>query len=418
MFGGSRSGDVSTPATLRRRLVAAAGVNSLGDGLVLAAFPLLALHATRNALLIAGVAVASRLPWLLVALHAGAIVDRCDHRRLVAVVEGLRAGIVAGVAAWALAGNGTVPIEALYVAAFLVGVGETAVGAAMRATVIEVAAGEELVATNGRIAAARTAGTRFIGPATGGVVFSLSAALPFFGDALSYIGSAVLLRSAIPRDGSRRPARQTTVGADVRSGLKWFLGNPALRILSVVVSSFAFCQAMVLAVLVLFATGRLHLGAVGYGILLAVAGIGDVIASLCARRIFRRLGSYLTIVLAGISAAGGYLLLSSTSDTIIAGLALVLEAAATSLGNVATLSARQRLIPRERYGLVNNAFRMPITGLIPLGALAGGALVATVGFHATFLLAGALQLAVLGSMALPLRRVERPVPALLGDTAA
>jgi MFS family permease len=404
LLGGSRSDTVTTMAALRRRLVAAVAVTSVGDGLVLAAFPLLALRATHSALLISGVAVASRLPWLLISLYSGALVDRSNRSQLVAAVDLARALLVAGIALWAL--SGTVPIAAIYVAAFLVGVGETAVSAAMRATVPEIAPGDELVATNGRVGAAQTAGTRFLGPATGGVIFSVSRAIPFFGDALSYVGSAALLSSAIPADARRAQRRETSVWADVRSGLRFFLANRGLRILSVVVSSFAFCQAMVLAVLVLFASSKLHLGATGYGVLLTVAGIGDVLAGLLARRVFRLIGSYAMIMVAGVAAAGGYVLLSSTSDRVVAAIALALEAAATSLGNVATLSTRQRLIPRERYGLVNNAFRMPITGLIPAGALVGGLLVTAIGFHYTFLTASGIQLAVLASMALPLRRVD------------
>jgi Na+/melibiose symporter-like transporter len=396
---------------LRRRLVGAAAVTSLGDGLVLAAFPLLALRVTHNPLLISGMVVAARLPWLIVALPAGAFVDRSDRRRLVGIVDSSRAVLVAAVAVAALVG--TVPIEFLYLAAFLVGVGDTLVSACMRATIPEIATGDDLVETNGRIGAAQTAGTRFVGPGIGGLLFSLSTSLPFFGDAASYVGSAVMFRSAMPRVEHPRTEPGFTIWRDVRTGLRWLFSSPSLRVLMVVISSFAFCQAIVLAVLVLYATSVLHLGATGYGVLLAVAGAGDVLASLFARRIYAKLGTFGSIATAGVVAAGGYLLLAFTTDAVLAGLALVLEASATSLGNVATLSTRQRLIPRERFGLVNNAFRMPITGLIPLGSLAGGALVVAAGFRVTFFSAGVLQLAALGVMAVPLRLIgsEPPEPA-------
>jgi hypothetical protein len=176
----------------------------------------------------------------------------------------------------------------------------------------------------------------------------------------------------------------------------------------VVVTSFAFCQAMVLAVLVLYATQVLGLSDVGYGICLAVAAIGDVGASLLARRIHARLGAYKTILLAGAGAAAGYILLSSTTVVIVAVVALALEAAASSLGNVATLSARHDAIPSARFGVVNNVFRMSVTGLVPIGALVGGLLAASIGLRATFLIAGGTQLASIAVTARPLQRLVRP----------
>jgi Na+/melibiose symporter-like transporter len=300
----------------------------------------------------------------------------------------------------------TLPIEALYAAAFLVGTGETVVSAALRATVPLLAEGDVVVSTNGYVNAARTTGTQFAGPAIGGVIFSAAASVPFLGDALSYVVSAVLLRTTIPDNPALLTRSTTTIWADVKEGMRWFLANRTLRVLAALVTSFAFCQAMVLAVFVLYATRNLHLHATGYGILLAVAGVGDVAASLLARRIHARLGPWVTVVVAGIFAAGGYLLLSSTSSAYVAALALAVEAAATSLGNVATLSIRHRLIPNERFGLTNNAFRMSVTGLIPVGAIVGGALTATIGAPHAFMIAGVIQLVAVAVAAIPLRRAE------------
>lgn len=393
----------TTGTSLRRRLVAATAVSSVGDGLVLVALPLLALRSTTSALLISGLLVAARLPWLVVALPGGALVDRVDRRRLVTAVDVARALVVAAVAAGTLVT--VLPVEVLYGAAFLVGAGETLVSTAVRASVPLVGAEHDVLETNGKVNAARTAGSRFAGPGLGGLVFAVAASLPFLGDAVSYLVSAAILGTALPRGGQGADRPPSTLRADIGTGLRWFAASPLLRVLAGVVTAFAFCQAMVLAVLVLYATEDLHLGATGYGLLLAAAAVGDIAASLLARRIHDRLGAYVTIVVAGAAAAAGYLLLSWAATAYLAGGALALEAAATSLGNVATLSARHRIIPAKRFGLVNNAFRMPVTGCIPLGALAGGVLASVLGFHQTFLLAGMVQLAVLGLLARPLRRV-------------
>ena len=73
------------------RLWAASGVTNLGDGLTLAAAPLLAASLTRDPLLVAGLTFAQTLPWLLFSLVSGGLVDRLDRKRVIAVAGALRA---------------------------------------------------------------------------------------------------------------------------------------------------------------------------------------------------------------------------------------------------------------------------------------------------------------------------------------
>jgi Na+/melibiose symporter-like transporter len=229
--------------------------------------------------------------------------------------------------------------------------------------------------------------------------------LPFIGDGLTYLMSAFLFRAAIPVRPHSRSRGEVSLVADVRSGLRLFLGNRSLLVLAAAVSTFAFCQAMVFSVVVLYATRVLHLHEIGFGLLLCVAAIGNIASSLMASRVRNALGSVGTVIGAGIVAAGGYLLLGGTRNVVLAGLALTLESTGTGVGNVATFSLRQALIPVERFGLVNNAFRTCLSGIVPLGALIGGALTTSFGTRTTFFVAGTFQLVALALMAFPLRGV-------------
>ncbi|MBO0747019.1 MAG: MFS transporter, partial [Acidimicrobiaceae bacterium] len=166
--------------------------------MVLVALPLFAVTLTTDPVAVAGLAVASGLPWLLVAIPAGALADRIDKRRLVFGVELSRAALLA-LLATAIA-TGEIDMAVLYVAAFLIGVGETFVAAVTRSVVPLIVEDHSIPTANGYVFAAETAGERFAGPALGGVLFSAAAAIPFIGDAVSFVGSAVLLRSALPRD--------------------------------------------------------------------------------------------------------------------------------------------------------------------------------------------------------------------------
>src|SRR5580704_5734002 len=197
------------------------------------AFSLLALKLTSHAVLIAGVAIASRLPWLFVALPAGAIVDKVDRRRLVVTVDLLRAAVLGVVAIGALTHR--LDLAEVYAAAFLIGAGETVVAAASRASIPLIVRAENVPSANGNLLGAQTFGLRFAGPALGGFVFSVAAAIPFFGDSISYLFSAALLRRAIPATTDPVRASAVHVTADIRAGLRYFLGTPVLRIVAGVV---------------------------------------------------------------------------------------------------------------------------------------------------------------------------------------
>ena len=94
----SRLVETVFPARLGRSfrwLVASSWASNLGDGLMMAAGPLLVASQTHNPMLVAGAAWPP-LPWLLFGLVAGALADRLDRRLMVMVMDALRAIVLAG----------------------------------------------------------------------------------------------------------------------------------------------------------------------------------------------------------------------------------------------------------------------------------------------------------------------------------
>jgi Transmembrane secretion effector len=93
------------------RFVAASGMTNLADGVAVVAWAWLASLLTRDALLVALVPVALRMPWFLCALPAGIVTDRVDRLRLIVAMDLLRAGafvLVAG-AVWVALPLGEAP---------------------------------------------------------------------------------------------------------------------------------------------------------------------------------------------------------------------------------------------------------------------------------------------------------------------
>ena len=299
-----------------RRLWAADAISSLGDGAYAAAIPLLAVYFTRSPAQVAGVATAASLPWLLCSLHAGALADRYDRRRLMSIAQIVQAFAVSIAAVTAIVPGGR--IWMLYVTSFALGAAETVFANSAQSMLPMVVGPAQLEAANGRQYATETVTQQFIGPPLGSLLFAAALpatrSLPFWLDALTFALSAFLIariylpRPAVEADsvdmiGVPRPARRA-MRYDIAEGLRWLAGHRLLRTLAILLAVTNMAGQIANSTFVLFATERLHVGPRGYGILLAASAIGGVAGGLASRRIVARLGTRRSIIVgAAIGAA-------------------------------------------------------------------------------------------------------------------
>ena len=356
------------------KLWTAASVSTLGDGISFTAGPLLAATLTRDPLLIGAVGAASYAPWLLVGLVSGALVDRLDRRRVMWVVDLARAAVLALLAAAILAGWVSIPV--LAAGAFLLGVGQTLFDSAAQASIPSLVGrdGDRLATANGRLLGAQTISQQFAGPPAGGWLFTLAPWLPYAVDAVSFLGSSVLIgrirgRIAVERTG---PAR--SIRADIAEGLRWLLRHRLLRGLAAQTAVVNLVFMATETVLVLVAQERLGLGNVGFGLLLTAQAVGALTGSLVAARVRRWWGDgrvYLAAVALQVLAV---LLLGLTTLVAVAATGLVLLGFTVTIGNVILQTLRQAVTPSHLLGRVVSAYRLVGLGAIPVGALLGGLL--------------------------------------------
>jgi len=369
--------------------------------------PLLAASLTRRPLLVASVVALGRLPWLIVALPAGALADRLDRPRLMRRVEVIRALVLGAVTALVVTDHMTIGL--IYCFVLILGVCDPFFIAASQAVLPDLVPPPALVRANGALYVGTTAGQQTVGPAVGGILFAISRAAPFAADAASFVGSSLFLlgvrtTSPTPRAGATR----TRLREDIRVGLSWYRRSRALRLITLTVAVLAFCQAMVSAILVLFALERLHLGGRGFGLFIGITAVGNVIGGLIADRVVHRTGTASLLVGAMMLAGGAYLVASTMTSPVGVAALLGIEAVAVVIGNVATVSFRQRVAPPEMQARVATIWRTAIWGAIPLGALAGGAISARSGVQAPFVVAGFVQLLLPVLVARPLHRLLAP----------
>src|SRR4051794_40107079 len=220
----------TTPLGARyQRLWSATAVSNLGNGVLFASLPLLAKTMTSSPTAISVITSATALPGLLVALHAGALVDRLDRRGVMIAMDVARFVILVGFSVLVLTDH--VQLGVIYVAAFLLGAGDVTFDGAARALVPALVPWERLDAANGRLAAATDTMDELLGPPTGVALFALAAATPFLFDAGTFAMSAILLATI---SGAFRPERLETLPLrrEIGEGVRFVRDAPVLRVLA------------------------------------------------------------------------------------------------------------------------------------------------------------------------------------------
>lgn len=374
-----------------RRLWAALTVSFFGSQVTALALPLLAaltLDATPQQL---GLLVAARsAPDLPIGLVAGVWVDRLRRRPLLIAADLGRAALLLALPVAALAG--ALPFWPLVAIAFGLGLLDTLFGIAYAAYLPALVPREALVAANGQLeASSSVAGVA--GPGLAGALVQLvGAPVALVADALSFLASGLLIRRIRAPEPPPAAAREG-IGRAIGAGLRAVWASPLLRALAGTTATFNFFDSFLTAVYVLYLARALALGPAAIGAVFAIGDLGGLAGAALAAPIARRLGTGRTLV-AAIGAAGiGELAIALAGGPPLVALAIVALAEATvQLGAVVFgvngLSLRQAATPEHLRGRINATMRTLRTGLVPLGALLGGAVAARHGLRAAVLVAG------------------------------
>jgi MFS family permease len=383
------------------RLLGAASLSSLADGTLKVALPLLARSYTDAPLAIAGVGFAAMLPWLLLSLPAGAIVDRSDRRTVLLAANLVRAVILTLSVLLAVIGVGSIAL--IYVVAFSAGVAETFYATAASAIVPQLVERAQLDRANAFQQIADQATNQFAGPAIGGALAGVGVGLALGGPAAVWTVAAGML---VALTGTFRPRRAeqaevASLRSDIVTGLQFLARSVALRSVCVCVAVTNFAGAAAAGVFVVYAVGpgsALGLSPGGFGLLMAASAVGSVLGSLFIRAATRRLGLRILLAINAVTQAGQIVVPVLTHDVVAIGAAYALGGLGVALWNVGTVTMRQRIVPLHLLGRVVSTHRLIAWGSLALGAFAGGLVAQIAGLVALFWGAGAVTL--VGALAL------------------
>ena len=380
-----------------RKLFSASMCSNLGDGLMSVAVVWLASSLTRDATLIALVAVMTRLPWLLVALPAGVIADRYDRRHLVAgmdvarfVVVAVFAGVIAlnqdglptpeelASGAESAPENSAVLLGVLYLTALVLGSAEVVRDNSAQTLMPSIVLKSQLEKANGRLWGAETVLNNFVGPPLAGFLIATAIALPFFINAGLLALAAVLVFAMA---GTFTPTSRTASGriawrAEIGEGVRWLWNHRLLRSLAILLGLMSLLSTMGAVIFVLFAQEVLGLfEGWQFGLVTTGVAVGAVAGSVLAHRINERLspGTSLFVSMIGMGVSAGLVGLVSSAPIVWA-LSAVLGFMGL-LWSVIAVSLRQRIIPDHLLGRVNSVYRLFGWGMGALGPLLGGLIV-------------------------------------------
>lgn len=391
--------DASSPASggLDARFWAYAGANvlaGLGDGVRLAAIPLLAASLTRSPALVGAVAASQTIPWLFVNPLMGVLVDRRDRRRLMQLATLVRVGLALLLTAAIWAGAATVPL--LCGVGFLLGSADTLGANAASGLLPRLIQGSQLERANAVSQGGYAVGETLLGPALGALLFTVARELPFSADAGAFLLAFALL--AMVRGAFQpSPGSGARVHSQLWEGATWLWRHRPLRLLAALVALQNLAFGMLLGVLVLFVLEVLRLPQVAYGLLLGTMAVGGLLASLVSLRLgprLRRTGLLRAVLAVNAIGAGAIWAFPRVEVVVPTFLAVGFL---STIWDVVVVSYRQREVPDPLLGRVTSAFRAVGIGATPVGAALGGVVAQSAGLRAPFLAAAvgmALALAI------------------------
>jgi MFS family permease len=399
-----------------RRVLLANTISSIGDGAYITALPLLAVTVTRDPRLISLVSAAAFVPWLVLSLPAGVLVDRHDRGLLMRRSQ-LFQGLVVAVSALLVVVH-VVDIALLVLLAFLLGSAEVIFSNAAQSVLPDLVPSARLPKANGNLQVSLTVGETFVGPPVGSVLFSLARALPFGLDSLSFFGSAALLVGLPPR---RRPTgAHAPMRAQIAEGLRYLGRHRLLRTVAVLAGVAGFANQMGQSTLVLLATQILHTGTRGYGLLWTASAVGAILGGFSAPALTGRLGMLRSVFIALLGSGLAFAGIGLAPDAFTAGALFAVNGYAVSMWNVVAVSLRQQVVPGELLGRVNSVYRMINWGLFPVGAVAGGFVADAFGLRAPYLIGGIVTgVGAVAALPILLAAVHHPAsPAALAPASS
>ncbi len=365
-----------------RWLLASSWVSNLGDGIAIAAGPLLVASLTHDPFLVALAALLQWLPPLVFGLYAGALADRLDRRLIVVTVDLLRAAVLV-LLTLAIATD-LVSIALVLVTMFLLGTAEVFADNTSSTLLPMLVHRDDLAVANARLTTGFITVNQLAGPPIGAALFAAGHAVPFVAQAVVVaLGAVLAARIVLPPHGRARDQR-THLRRDVGEAFGWVLHHAAVRTLVLTIFVFNITFGAAWSILVLYATQRLGMGGIGFGLLTTVSAVGGLIGTLCYGWITRRVSLANLMRVGLVFETFTHLALALTTRPAVALVIFFFFGAHAFIWGTTSTTVRQRAVPSELQGRVGSVNLVGVFGGLVIGSGIGGGLAQHWGLTAPF----------------------------------
>ncbi|HET7028946.1 MAG TPA: MFS transporter [Candidatus Limnocylindrales bacterium] len=372
------------------RLFSAAAISYVGSFVTRTALPLAAIYGlAAGPMELAAIRSFEFVGWLLIGLVAGAWVDRLRRRPVMIAADLGRAVILGSIPIAALAGR--LGLLHLVVAAFLAAILSVFFDSASSAYLPSVVARARLVSANSALSASRSI-AEFTGFGISGILVQiLTAPVAIAVDAVSFIGSALLLATIRRPEPARPPAvDRESVVHEIREGIGVVAHHPILRALAISHAANHLLWGVFGATYLLFAADDIGLPAAAIGVIAAIGGLGSFFGAAVAARLVARLGAGRTMLLGAVGTAifSSLIPLAPTGAVLIGGAILVTQQivgdAFGTIYEVVEESVTQTIVHDRVLGRVNATVTFVTTTTALAGSIIGGVIGAAFGLRVAF----------------------------------
>lgn len=383
-------------------------VSTVGMRASALAYPLLVLVVTHSPLKAGLAGSAQSVPFLLLYLPAGALVDRWDRKRVMLVSDGMRAVLAASIVVALALGQLTFPQIIMVV--FVDGSCFVFFQLAESAALPHIVPRDQLPSALAQNQA-RELGSELAGLPLGGALFAVSHLLPFAADGISYVLSFISLLFVRPRLQHRRGGPRRNLFVEVAEGMTWLWHQPLLRVMVMLTGATNLVlNALPLAMIV--RARQMGAGAGLIGVLLGLSGAAGIAGAVLAPWLQRRLRARVIIMGSLWGWAVTTVLLVWMPTPLALGVTVAAGALAGPAFNVVLSSYRYALAPDRLQARTVSSARLITWGTIPLASLLAGGLLQGTGAPHTLLILGAIMVVV--AAAATAHRIVRNAPQVAG----
>jgi MFS family permease len=333
--------------------------------------------------------------FLVVGLPAGAWIDRMRKRHVMIWADAVRA-VTLGIVPVLWLTN-ALHIWHLVIVALIMGIATVFFDVSNQSLVPSLVRPGRIAEANGKLQSTEQL-ANLTGPAVGGWLIGIIAApLAIVVTVATYLISFVAMLFTHDAEVKRAPEDHQPIHKEIGEGLRWVFGNPLLRRIVATTGFANLFSTMAYTLLPIYLLRVLELSPTQMGIIFSLGAVGGLVGAIATPHIVKFFGEARTLPISVIGFSLAPVLLPvATLVPQIAFPFLVVQMFIMSftvlLYNITQVTFRQRITPIRLLGRMNASIRFCVWGVMPIAALAAGALGTWIGAVPTLWIAAIFEM--------------------------